>query len=281
VLGRAEPVGFPRLGHQVQHEHARGRGRGDRLHQLRHEERRKQAGIEAAGTDDDEVGFTHRVDRRLEAARALRAQREPHDPGRRRSDRRLAEQRAAIFEFREERHRFGRRGEHRAAGSHDASGQLHRPGEVVGHIGERREHQVAECVSVQAVPRAEAVLEQFGEQPLVLRQRRKAVAHVTGRHHPELAAQPAGTAAVIGRGDDGHKLIARGRLALGIQQWPQPAQHVRQTRTPADRDHPREVGGARRQLVPAGSGRERGHLRLYAHASDSVPVALRAPSSSP
>ena len=82
---------------------------------------------------------------------------------------------------------------------------LHGLGEVSGDAGERGDEEVAEAVAFEVALR-EAVLEELGEQVLVLGERDHAVADVAGGKHVEVFAQAAGGAAVVGDGDDGGEL---------------------------------------------------------------------------
>ena len=125
-----------------------------------------------------------------------------------RGDRGLAAHHAAVLELRDQRHQLARRRQHRAAGADHPRRDLHRVREVVGHVGERGQHQVADRVSVQAVAGAEPVLEDVGDQRVIVRQRREAVADVARRNHVELGAQPSRAAAVVGGRHDGDEPIA-------------------------------------------------------------------------
>ena len=62
----------------------------------------------------------------------------------------------------------------------------------------------------------EAVLEELGEEMLVLREGDHAVADVAGREHVEVFAEAAGGATVVGDGDDGGKVADdAGKLVVG------------------------------------------------------------------
>ncbi len=77
------------------------------------------------------------------------------------------------------------------------------------HVGQRGEDEIADRVTFEAVAAIEPVLEDVGDQRVIVRERRKAVANVTRRHDVELRAQSTGTAAVIRRRDDGDEAVAR------------------------------------------------------------------------
>ncbi len=93
-----------------------------------------------------------------------------------------------------------------AAGGEDLRGHLHRLGEVAGDAGERGDEEVAEAVALKVALR-EAVLEEPGQQELVLRECDHAVAHVSGRQDVQVFAQAAGGASVVGDGDHGGEVV--------------------------------------------------------------------------
>ena len=79
----------------------------------------------------------------------------------------------------------------------------------------------------------EAVLEQLAHQRLRVGERDDAVADVADRRDPQLLAQDAGRAAVVGDGDD------RGQVARVLLE---PAQERREPGSATDRDDPRPAG---------------------------------------
>ena len=66
-------------------------------------------------------------------------------------------------------------------------------------------------------PPCEAVLKELGEQGLVFGEGHHAVADVARREHVELAAQAAGTAAVVCHGDNGGNFNLTGLAGVGFQ----------------------------------------------------------------
>ena len=68
---------------------------------------------------------------------------------------------------------------------------------------ERGEKEIAQIVAAQSVAAGKAVIEELGEKLFVLGERHQAVADVAGRKNAEIAPQAAGTAALVGDGDDG------------------------------------------------------------------------------
>ena len=62
----------------------------------------------------------------------------------------------------------------------------------------------------------EAVLEELGEEMLILGESDEAVADVAGREHVEIFAKTSGGAAVIGDGDDGGEVADEAREGLAV-----------------------------------------------------------------
>jgi hypothetical protein len=127
-----------------------------------------------------------------------------------------------------------------ASGGENLGGHLHGLGEVSGDVGERGEEEIAEAVALQAAV-MEAVLEEAGEQELVLGERDHAVADVSGREHVEFFAETAGGAPVVGDGDDGGEIadeagkVGGGAVRRGDWGWDWVEIHVSESRrsTPA------------------------------------------------
>jgi hypothetical protein len=123
-----------------------------------------------------------------------------------------------------------RAGQHFPPDGQDAAGFQNRALKGTGHFGHRGDEEVAETMAIQARIGADgrkAVVKELGDQPLIVRQRRDAVAEVAGRKHAQGPTQAPGTPAVIGDGDDGRDV---GRVGL------QPAQEGRQPVPASDRD---------------------------------------------
>ena len=74
--------------------------------------------------------------------------------------------------------------------------------ERAGDVGHRREQQIAERVALERRVAFEAVVEDLGEELLVIRERDDAVADVAWRRDAEFAPQLAGGTAFVGDGDD-------------------------------------------------------------------------------
>ncbi len=80
---------------------------------------------------------------------------------------------------------------------------LHGVRKIAHDLRQRHQEQIAETVALQSAPGLEAVLEKARKQRGVFAERDHAIADVAGRQDVELAAQPAGAAAVVGHRDDG------------------------------------------------------------------------------
>ena len=95
-----------------------------------------------------------------------------------------------------------RRGQDLAAHGEDAARLMYGFLEVPCHAGHGDDEKVAKAVPVEARSFVEAVLEEARHQWLRLRQRRDTVAQVAWRQDAQMAAQPAGGAAVVADRDD-------------------------------------------------------------------------------
>ena len=108
--------------------------------------------------------------------------------------------------------------------------------------------QIAEAVALESPAGLEAVLEQPREQGFVFGERHHAIADVARRQHVELAAQAAGTAAIVGdrdhRRDVHQRTAARPGVAL------QALQQGGETRASADGDHAQRFGVRHGGRVP-------------------------------
>ena len=122
----------------------------------------------------------------------------------------------AVFEFGFEGDVLRGGWENAAADRQHLRRDAHGLGKVAGDVGERGEKKIAETVAGKPAPGGKAILKKFAEQVFVLRKRDHAIADIAGRENAVFAAQAAGTAAVVGDGDDGGEIgdgMAR-RVAL-------------------------------------------------------------------
>ena len=84
---------------------------------------------------------------------------------------------------------------------------FHRLAEVAGDGRHGRKKKIAEVVSPHALACWEAVLEQAGQQGLVFGERHNTIAHIAGRRHVQLFAQPPAGTAVVAHRDDGREIV--------------------------------------------------------------------------
>jgi hypothetical protein len=106
-------------------------------------------------------------------------------------------------------------GKDAAADGEDFAADANGFGEIAGDVRERGKEKIAEIVAGEAAANMKTVLEEAAEKGFVLGKSDHAVADVAGRENTILAAQAAGTAAVIGDGDDGGE-IGDGAIAAGV-----------------------------------------------------------------
>ena len=159
-----EAVGFARLGHQVADVEPGRLAEPDRLHQFGHQQVGEQRRVEAARTQQDQIGVGNGFEGPGQGRRPFRDAAEANNRALGLADAGFAFDPLAVFEFGPEAH-IGIGGGHHLA--------LHRQHPAAGRdrrfqaAGDRRkggEEQVAEAVALQAAARLEAVLEQAGEQ---------------------------------------------------------------------------------------------------------------------
>ncbi len=127
--------------------------------------------------------------------------------------------------------------------------------EVAGDAGQGGQEEVAEGMADEPAAVGKAVLEQAGQQVLVVRQGDDAVADVARRQDPELPPQAAGRAAVVGDGDHAGEASEARRPDLVLQA----AQQRRQAGAAADRHQGAAAAGAC-QACHGGHGRFQGHV---------------------
>ena len=102
-----------------------------------------------------------------------------------------------------QRHVGGGGGIDPAADVEHFGGLAHGILEVAHDVGEGGQEEIAEAVPVETAARLETILEQARHQAGVLGKGHHAVADVARAADVEVAPQPAGTAAIVGDGDDG------------------------------------------------------------------------------
>ena len=94
-------------------------------------------------------------------------------------------------------------------------------GKRTGDIGERSKDEIAERVAGQTLSVRKPVLKQPGCQTVLIGGHRdEAVADVSGREHPKLAAQQARGTAVVRHGDDGARVESHREQAVDNSRQP-------------------------------------------------------------
>jgi hypothetical protein len=163
----------------------------------------KDARVERARAEEDEVGFADRFDRSGERASVTGREREALDALAAGGDAGFAVDTAAVFKSGDERDVGDCRRENLAADREDFAADANGFGEIAGDVRQRGEEQIAEVVADEAATGVKAVLKEAAEKGFVLAESDHAVADVAGWEDAIFAAQAAGTAAVVGDGDDG------------------------------------------------------------------------------
>ena len=200
--------------------------------QLRHQQIRQHARVEAARPDHDHIGVANRVDRVRVGRRLLRLQTQLLNLLLGRSDLRLAANHLALAGQRRQADVLQRRGQNPPAHRQDAARLADRLLHPPRNARHRHDEQIAERVPLKPLARTlrEAVLEQPRHQRLRVGQRRNAVAQIARRNHPQIAPQPPRRPPVVRHRHDRRDVVA---VLL------QPAQQHRQPRAPAQTDDAR------------------------------------------
>jgi len=162
----------------------------------------KNAGVELAGAEQDQVGFLDRFEGFRKGAWGTGREGELLNALAAGGDAGFAVDAAAAFECSDERDVRNRGREDLAPGCENLAADADGFGEVAGNVSESGEEEIAEVVADKAPAGVEAILEQAAEQGFVLAESHHAVANVAGRQDAIFAAQSAGTSAVVGDGDD-------------------------------------------------------------------------------
>ena len=233
VLGRGVEAGLARLRRHVADVDPDPVRRRHGVADVADQQVRQHARVEAAGADDHQVRLEDPLDRLGVGPHVGGLDRDVGDRLVRGADGGLALQAPARLEGRRQVERHARGRQDLAAHRQDAVRLAHRLLEVAGDRGHGGDEQVPEGVVVEPGAGREAVLHELGHERLGVGQGGDAVADVPGRRDPELLAQAAAAAPVVGQGDDGGDV---GRVAL------QAAQQRREARS--RRRSPRSAGRA-------------------------------------
>ena len=229
------------LGHDVGDVNLQGIGFGDGLGHALHQQIGDDAGIQAAGTQEDHVRLPDGLQSALQGRRTFRQQAHPPDaavlPFLAVEDFRLAQDLGAIFKLCLQLDVGGGHREHPAGDGQDLAHAADRLIEAAaGNTVEGRQEQVAEALPLEGAL-GEAVVEQLSHQGLHVGQGFQAVSHVPRRQHPQFLAEYAGAAAVVRHRDDGGEVV-------GVPL--QTPQHGGEARSAADGDdlRPLSAGAA-------------------------------------
>src|SRR6267378_4023450 len=215
MIGESVAGGFAGLGHQIGDVHARSLRLGDGASNLRDEQVRENAGVERAGTEEDQVGLLDGFDGPGERTHATGGKLDFLDRNATGGNAGFAVNDAAVFERGDEMNVRKRRRKNAAANGEHFAADADGFGEIAGDVGERGEEKIAEIVADEAAAGMEAVLKQASEKSFIFRKSHHAVADVAGRKDAVFAAQAAGAAAVIGDRDDGGE-IGDGAFGAGV-----------------------------------------------------------------
>ena len=232
MVGGHHAVRLAGLGHEVDQQDDRRLRLGHRLADAGNQQVGEDRGVERAGAEEDQVRLLQRRHRLGKGRRRRRVDLHRRQLLGRQPDRRLALVLPARDAPCPQPHVGQRGGKDLAAHREDRLGGENGLVEIPRDAGQRRQEQVAEGVADQPAAVGEAVLEEAGEQVLIVGEGGDAVADISGRRDSELLAQPAGGAAVVGDGDDTRQLAQAVRAHVVLQ----PAQQHRQAGAAADRD---------------------------------------------
>jgi hypothetical protein len=215
MVGKGIAGGFAGLGHEIGNVDARGFGFGDGAGNFRNQKIRQNAGVERTRAEEDQVGLLDGFDGFGKRADAARRKAEALDGRAAGSNAGFAVHGAAVFKFGDKVDVGKSRGEDAAANGEDSAADTDGFGEIAGNMGEGGEKEIAKIVADEPAAGVEAILKEAAEEGFIFRKSDHAIANVAGREDAIFAAEAAGTAAVIGDGDDGGK-IGDGAFRAGL-----------------------------------------------------------------
>ena len=235
------------------------------------------------GPDDHRFGPADNLAGFGQEPRALRDERHPGDTPAGARDRGFAAQHPAILEFRDERYDLARR---RKDGSIARRRPARRFRPRAGNRSSRRQAPSARdyrACDRSARRRRRTDTGRFGNERVVVRQRREAVADVPRRNDVELGAQLPRAPAVVGCRHDRDEAIARRELACTrppVEQRPQSAKHVRAARS---RRRARRSRGSAAVAAPSGPARPTGrhHVGLMTRRQRRGPCGAAVAAAAP
>ncbi len=250
MIGEGVAGGFAGLGHKIGDVHARRFRFGDGVCDVRYQQVGKDAGVERAGAEQNQIGFVDGFEGLGKRACGAREERELLDGLAAGGDAGLTVDAASIFESGNEGDVGDGRRKNLAADGENFAAEADGFGKITGDVGERCEEEIAEIVADEAAAGVEAILKETAEKSFVLRQGDHAIADVSGGQDAVFATQAAGTAAVIGYGDDsgeaGDGMVGVGGfVAAANDQLLQAAKNCREARAAAEGDDVEAVGELR------------------------------------
>ena len=175
-----------------------------------HQQDRDQARVQAAGTDHHQLRFRDRPLRFGQRGNVVGHEPDPPDPPAGGRDPRFPVNMATVGQLRQQAHIRPRGGEHGPLDVEELPGPLHGRGEAILEAAQGRQDEVAQAVAGEAIVSVEAEVE-HGGRPRVLGQGHEAVSDVAGGEDSVGPAQTAGTAAVVGDGDERRQQLASPR----------------------------------------------------------------------
>src|SRR6266576_1628957 len=171
MIGEGVAGGFAGLGHQIGHVDARSLGLGDGAGDFGDQQVRENAGVERAGTEEDQVALLDGFDGPGERTHAARGKLDFLDwraaAG---GDAGFAVNGAAVFERGNEVNVRKRRWKNAAANGQHFAADADGFGEIAGDVGERGEEKIAEIVAEEAAAGMETVLKETSEKGVIVRE---------------------------------------------------------------------------------------------------------------
>ena len=203
VVGHGKVVGFAVLGGHIADEEPLRAGGEQRLAQVFNQQVGHDARVEAAGTDDDEVGIEDGADGVGVGLGVGGIEEELADAGAVLRDVVLAVDELIVLGAGRKSYVGAGGREDGATHVEDAAGLADGRLEVPGDVGHGDDEEVAEGVALEPIAGAEAVLEEARHERLGLGQGGQALADIAGGDDAEVLAEASRGAPVVGHGDDG------------------------------------------------------------------------------
>ena len=201
VLGGGEAEGLVGLSHEIADVDPGGSAFSECLWDAANEQVRDERGVEGAGAEGDEIGGGDSIDRFRKWTGVGGGEHELDDGAAGGGDICFTVDEGAVVHACGEGGVGGGGRVDATAGGKDLGAGLDRLSEVPGDACESGEEEIAKAVAVEVALR-ETVLEELGEEVLILREGDEAVAEVAGGEHVQIFAETTGGTSVIGDSDD-------------------------------------------------------------------------------